>query len=205
MMALIRIWTIALNTVREAIRNKLLYALLFFSVLLIVAGVAVSTCVARTNTSTSTIVSLPLFVSTRSVSNSAIPVIITGETSRAGAHALLSGLTIIRPDVHLVEEHSKGRVLSSATSEDAAVVFEAATTTARPYGDVSCEPRTPSLISAQRGWARGPLSGSSVVGRGHFAARILRLPRTEQAAHAAAFSRIGSGGATKRSSFSRVA
>ncbi len=50
--------------------------------------------------------------------------IITGETSRAGAHALLSGLTIIRPDVHLVEEHSKGRVLSSATPEDAAVVFD---------------------------------------------------------------------------------
>ena len=38
-----RIWAIAVNTLREALRNKLLYAVLFFSVLLIAAGVAVST------------------------------------------------------------------------------------------------------------------------------------------------------------------
>ncbi len=50
--------------------------------------------------------------------------IITGETSRAGAYALLSGLTMIRPQVRLVEEHSSGRDLSSAKKGDAAVVFD---------------------------------------------------------------------------------
>ena len=50
--------------------------------------------------------------------------IITGETSRAGAHALLSGLTIVRPDVHLVDEYSIARDLSSATAGDTAVVFD---------------------------------------------------------------------------------
>ena len=37
------IWTIATNTVREAVRNKLLYILLFFAVALILAGVFLST------------------------------------------------------------------------------------------------------------------------------------------------------------------
>jgi ABC-type transport system involved in multi-copper enzyme maturation permease subunit len=42
MRAAIRIWTIASNTVREAIRNKLLYVLLLFAVGLILAGVMLS-------------------------------------------------------------------------------------------------------------------------------------------------------------------
>ena len=50
--------------------------------------------------------------------------ILSGETSMAGAHALHSGLTMIRPDVHFVEEHSTGRELSSAGPGDAAVVFD---------------------------------------------------------------------------------
>ena len=50
--------------------------------------------------------------------------IISGETSMAGAHALHSGLAMIRPDVRLVEEHSTGRDLSSACPEDAAVVID---------------------------------------------------------------------------------
>jgi len=50
--------------------------------------------------------------------------ILTGETSRAGAHALRSGLSMIRPHVHLVEEHSSGRELASAARGDAAVVFD---------------------------------------------------------------------------------
>jgi DNA-binding MurR/RpiR family transcriptional regulator len=50
--------------------------------------------------------------------------ILSGETSRAGAHALRSGLSMIRPDVHLVEEHSSGRELSGAAPGDAAVVFD---------------------------------------------------------------------------------
>jgi ABC-type transport system involved in multi-copper enzyme maturation permease subunit len=41
--SLSRIWTIATNTVREAIRNRLLYTLLFFAILLIGAGVLLST------------------------------------------------------------------------------------------------------------------------------------------------------------------
>ena len=38
-----RIWTIAHNTLREAVRNKVLYALVFFAVLLIGVGVLLST------------------------------------------------------------------------------------------------------------------------------------------------------------------
>ena len=50
--------------------------------------------------------------------------ILTGETSRAGAHALHSGLTLVRPGVHLVEEHSSGRDLGNARRGDAAVVLD---------------------------------------------------------------------------------
>jgi ABC-type transport system involved in multi-copper enzyme maturation permease subunit len=39
---LARIWTIAMNTLREAVRNKLLYTLLFFAILLIGAGAVLS-------------------------------------------------------------------------------------------------------------------------------------------------------------------
>lgn len=37
-----RIWTIAVNTMREAVRDKLLYTLLFFAILLIGSGVVLS-------------------------------------------------------------------------------------------------------------------------------------------------------------------
>ncbi len=42
-MIFVRIWTLAQNTVREAIRNRLLYTLLFFAIALIGTGVLVST------------------------------------------------------------------------------------------------------------------------------------------------------------------
>ena len=41
MKLLVCIWAIAINTVRESIRNKILYALLFFAVLMIGSGVVV--------------------------------------------------------------------------------------------------------------------------------------------------------------------
>ena len=50
--------------------------------------------------------------------------IISGETSRAGAHALHSGLTMLRPRVHIVEDHSMGRDLGNAEPDDVAVVFD---------------------------------------------------------------------------------
>ena len=50
--------------------------------------------------------------------------ILSGETSRAGAHALLSGLTMVRPGVRLVDEHTSGQDLGSAAPDDAAVVFD---------------------------------------------------------------------------------
>ncbi len=50
--------------------------------------------------------------------------ILTGETSRAGAHALLSGLTMVRPNVHLIEEHASGRDLGNAGPGDTAVVLD---------------------------------------------------------------------------------
>jgi ABC-type transport system involved in multi-copper enzyme maturation permease subunit len=43
MSSIVRVWTIAANTIREAIRSKLLYTLLFFAVLMICAGVLLST------------------------------------------------------------------------------------------------------------------------------------------------------------------
>ncbi len=50
--------------------------------------------------------------------------VLSGETSRAGAYALQSGLSMVRPAVQIVSEHAVGRELSSATPEDAAVVFD---------------------------------------------------------------------------------
>jgi ABC-type transport system involved in multi-copper enzyme maturation permease subunit len=43
MKSLVCIWTLAANTVRESVRNRILYALLFFAVLLIGSGVIVGT------------------------------------------------------------------------------------------------------------------------------------------------------------------
>ncbi len=42
MISPLRVWTIGLNTMREAIRNKLLYTLLFFAIVMIGTGVIVS-------------------------------------------------------------------------------------------------------------------------------------------------------------------
>ncbi|RZV42215.1 MAG: MurR/RpiR family transcriptional regulator [Acidimicrobiia bacterium] len=50
--------------------------------------------------------------------------VISGETSRAGAHALHSGLTMVRPGVHLIEDHSMGQDLAHAARGDVAVVFD---------------------------------------------------------------------------------
>lgn len=50
--------------------------------------------------------------------------ILSGETSMAGAHVLYSGLSMLRPNVQLVLEHSTGRDLSGAAPGDAAVIFD---------------------------------------------------------------------------------
>ena len=50
--------------------------------------------------------------------------ILSGETSQAGAHALQSGLSMVRPGVRSIEEHSFGSDLSDAGPGDAAVVFD---------------------------------------------------------------------------------
>lgn len=50
--------------------------------------------------------------------------VISGETSMAGAHVLHSGLSMLRPDVHLVFEHSIGRDLCGAAAGDAAVILD---------------------------------------------------------------------------------
>jgi DNA-binding MurR/RpiR family transcriptional regulator len=50
--------------------------------------------------------------------------VLSGETSKAGAHALLSGLSMIRPGVRSLEEHSFATDLSDAGPNDAAVVFD---------------------------------------------------------------------------------
>ena len=50
--------------------------------------------------------------------------VLSGETSRAGAHALHSGLSMVRPGVRSLEEHTFGSDLSDAGPRDAAVVFD---------------------------------------------------------------------------------
>jgi DNA-binding MurR/RpiR family transcriptional regulator len=50
--------------------------------------------------------------------------ILSGETSQAGAHALHSGLSMVRPGVRALEEHFFGTDLSDAGPDDAAVVFD---------------------------------------------------------------------------------
>lgn len=50
--------------------------------------------------------------------------ILSGETSKAGAHAVHSGLSMVRPGVRSLEEHSFGTDLSDAGPRDAAVVFD---------------------------------------------------------------------------------
>ncbi|MFG0257655.1 MAG: MurR/RpiR family transcriptional regulator [Phycisphaerales bacterium JB043] len=50
--------------------------------------------------------------------------ILSGETSRAGAIVLHSGLSMARGGVHLVDDHDIGRDLSNASASDAAVIFD---------------------------------------------------------------------------------
>lgn len=50
--------------------------------------------------------------------------ILSGETSQAGAHALHSGLSMVRPGVRWLEEHSYGTDLSDAGPDDAVIVFD---------------------------------------------------------------------------------
>ena len=49
--------------------------------------------------------------------------ILSGETSRSGACAFHSGLSMVRPDVHILEAHSMSTGLSGAGPGDVAVVF----------------------------------------------------------------------------------
>lgn len=50
--------------------------------------------------------------------------ILSGETSQAGAHSLHSSLSMVRPGVRTLEEHSYGTDLSDAGPRDVAVVFD---------------------------------------------------------------------------------
>ena len=50
--------------------------------------------------------------------------VLSGESSQAGAHALKSGLSMVRPGVRLLEEHSFGTDLCDAGPRDVAVVFD---------------------------------------------------------------------------------
>lgn len=50
--------------------------------------------------------------------------VLSGETSRAGAHALVSGLSMVRPGVHLLEERNLGRDLADTHRDDLLVVID---------------------------------------------------------------------------------
>jgi len=60
----------------------------------------------------------------QSIANAGQVWILTGETSKAGALVLQSGLSMLRSGVHLVGEHSTGRDLSSASKSDIVVVYD---------------------------------------------------------------------------------
>lgn len=69
--------------------------------------------------------------------------VISGETSRAGANAFASGLSIVRANVKLVDEHSVGTDLAGAHTADVAVVFDfyryrqSSVDTTRAFADAS--------------------------------------------------------------------
>ncbi len=50
--------------------------------------------------------------------------VLSGETSLAGAHALQSGLSMVRPGVRWLEEHSFGAKMSDARPGDTAIVID---------------------------------------------------------------------------------
>ncbi|MGB5630919.1 MAG: SIS domain-containing protein, partial [Woeseiaceae bacterium] len=50
--------------------------------------------------------------------------VLSGETSQAGALALQSGLSMVRPGVYRLEEHSFGTELSDAAAGDTAVLID---------------------------------------------------------------------------------
>ena len=50
--------------------------------------------------------------------------IVSGETSLAGAHALRSGLSMIRPQVHLLDEHSAASGLAGAGPGDLGIAID---------------------------------------------------------------------------------
>lgn len=50
--------------------------------------------------------------------------VLSGETSRAGAHALVSGLSMVRPEVRMLEERTLGRDLADTRRDDLLVVID---------------------------------------------------------------------------------
>lgn len=50
--------------------------------------------------------------------------IVSGETSLAGAHALRSGLSMVRPRVHLLDEHSAASGLAGAGPDDLGIAID---------------------------------------------------------------------------------
>lgn len=50
--------------------------------------------------------------------------VLSGETSRAGAHSLVSGLSMVRPGVSLLEERNLGRDLADTHPDDLLVVID---------------------------------------------------------------------------------
>ncbi len=50
--------------------------------------------------------------------------VLSGETSRAGAHSLVSGLSMVRPGVRLLEERNLGRDLADTHPDDLLVVID---------------------------------------------------------------------------------
>jgi DNA-binding MurR/RpiR family transcriptional regulator len=50
--------------------------------------------------------------------------IISGETSRAGAHALRSGLSMVRPRVRLLDDRNFGSELTDVSSDDLVIVLD---------------------------------------------------------------------------------
>lgn len=65
-----------------------------------------------------------LFELGRSIAQAQTVWIASGESSQAGAHAMLSGLGMVRSGVRLLEDRDMGRDLADAVPGDVAVVFD---------------------------------------------------------------------------------
>ena len=71
--------------------------------------------------------------------------VLSGETSRAGAHALVSGLSMLRPRVRLLEDRNLGRDLADTHPDDLLVVTDGPLSPLAQITDLWCAVEVPAI------------------------------------------------------------